>query len=98
MKVRWTEPAVNQLHHIFAYIASDNARAAYRTVGRIRETILRMARMPHGGRVGRIAGTREVSVPGISYLVAYRIVDQIVDPSVHVLAIFHGSQQWPESL
>ena len=49
--------------------------------------------MPKAGRIGRVAGTREVVVPGTSYLVAYRIVEDMIQ----VLAILHGAQEWPES-
>ena len=93
MKVRWTLPAANQLRSIFDYIAEDNPAAAERTVKRIREAIQRTVRMPLTGRVGRVAGTREIPVPGSAYLVAYRIVEQ----TIHVLAVFHGAQRWPES-
>jgi toxin ParE1/3/4 len=94
VKVRWTEPAVSQLQHIFEYIAFDNVRAADRTVRKIRDAIHRTARLPYTGRPGRIPRTREICVPGTSYLVGYKIVEK----SLHVLAIFHGAQQWPESL
>jgi plasmid stabilization system protein ParE len=45
--------------------------------------------MPHAGRIGRVAGSREITVPGTSYLVAYRIVEK----TIHVLAILHGAQE-----
>ncbi|HME59417.1 MAG TPA: type II toxin-antitoxin system RelE/ParE family toxin [Terracidiphilus sp.] len=94
MKVRWTMPAANQLQSIFEYIAANNPTAAYRTVRRIREAILLTARMPYSGRIGRVEGTRELTVSGTSYLVAYKIVDNMI----HVLAILHGAQEWPGSL
>lgn len=86
-------PAANQLRNIFEHIAADNPPAAARTVRRIRQAILRTAQMPYAGRIGRVAGTRETPVPGSSYLIAYRIVEN----SLHVLAILHGAQRWPES-
>ncbi len=86
-------PAINQLRNIFEFIAADNPMAAYRTVRRIREAILLTARMPSSGRAGRVDGTREITVSGTSYLVAYKIVDNLI----HVLAILHGAQEWPES-
>jgi toxin ParE1/3/4 len=86
-------PAANQLQMIFEFIAANNRAAAYRTVRRIREAILRTARMPYSGRIGRIEGTREITVSCTSYLVAYRIVENMI----HVLAILHGAQEWPES-
>jgi len=93
VKVRWTMPAANQLQSVFEYIAVENKPAAYRTVRRIREAILLTARMPYSGRIGRTEGTREITVSGTSYLVAYRIVDNMI----HVLAVMHGAQKWPES-
>jgi toxin ParE1/3/4 len=93
VKVRWTMPAANQLRTIFDHIADDNPPAAARTVRRIRETVLRTARMPYAGREGRVAGTREILVTGTPYLVAYRILENMI----HVLAILHGAQEWPES-
>jgi addiction module RelE/StbE family toxin len=93
VKVRWTIPAANQLRSIFEYIAADNEAAAAHTVQRIRQAVLRTAGMPYAGRVGRVEGTREISVARTPYLVAYRIVDA----SIHVLAILHGAQEWPES-
>lgn len=93
MKVRWTIPAVNQLRSIFDYIAADNQAAAARTVQRIRQSVLRTARMPYAGRIGRVSGTREAVIAGTPYLVAYRILEN----TIHVLAIFHGARQWPES-
>jgi addiction module RelE/StbE family toxin len=86
-------PAANQLQNIFEYIAIENKAAAYRTVRRIREAILLTARMPYSGRIGRAEGTREITVSGTSYLVAYRIVENMI----HVLAVMHGAQKWPES-
>jgi addiction module RelE/StbE family toxin len=87
-------PAANQLQSIFEYIAANNRTAAYRTVRRIREAILLTARMPYSSRIGRVEGTREITISGTSYLVAYRIVENMI----HVLAILHGAQEWPDSL
>jgi toxin ParE1/3/4 len=93
VKIRWTLPAANQLHEIFDYIAAGNKGAAGRVVRRIRSSIQQTARMPNAGRIGRVAGTREVVVPGTSYLVAYRVLED----AIHILAILHGAQEWPES-
>jgi toxin ParE1/3/4 len=86
-------PAANQLRSTFDFIAADNPEAASRTVQRIRETIFRTARMPYSCRIGRVEGTREIRVSGTPYLVAYKILENMI----HVLAILHGAQEWPES-
>jgi toxin ParE1/3/4 len=43
--------------------------------------------------MGRVAGTREMTVSGTPYLVVYLIHEG----SIHMLAILHGAQEWPES-
>jgi toxin ParE1/3/4 len=88
-------PAVDQLRNIFDNISADNPAAADRTVRRILDTILRAAKMPYACRIGRVAGTREAAVSGTPYLVAYRILEG--ERMIHVLAVMHGSQDWPES-
>ena len=93
MKLRWTLPAVEHLKEIFDYIAEDNPAAALRTVERIRLAIRQAAHMSYAGRTGRVGGTREMVVPGTSYIVAYRVLEN----AVHVLAILHGARRWPES-
>ncbi len=86
-------PAANQLQDIFDYISEENPAAAERTVRRIHEAILRTSRMPRAGRIGRVPETREIAVSGTPYLIAYGIIENMI----HVLAILHGAQEWPES-
>jgi len=93
VKLRWTLPAIEQLREIFDYIADDNPAAAVRMIKRIRLSMRQVTRMPYTGRVGRVGGTREAIVPGTSYIVAYRVLED----AVHVLAVLHGAQKWPES-
>ncbi len=58
---------------------------------RIRQSVSRLQELPDSGRVGRIAGTRELVVPGLPYILPYRIgKDQI-----QILAILHGNLLWP---
>ena len=49
--------------------------------------------MPNSGRIGRVAGTREITVSGTRYVVAYRVLEKMIQ----VLAVFHGAQKWPKS-
>lgn len=48
---------------------------------------------PKIGRIGRVAGTYELVIPGIPYIVPYRIRNQ----EVQILSVFHTSRKWPES-
>ncbi len=45
------------------------------------------------GRLGRIPGTRELVVAETAFIVPYRVRDATVE----ILAVFHGSRQWPKA-
>lgn len=93
MKVRWSPTAVSDLESIYAYIAKDSPTAAGRIAGRIKATILRLREFPLSGRIGRVEDTRELVIPGTSYVAAYAIQED----EVQIAAILHGRQNWPES-
>ena len=94
MGVVWTPRARQQLLAISAYIAQENPTAARQTIDRIRDAVARLAEHPALGRVGRIAGTRELVIAGTPYIVAYRVREG----SLRVLAVIHSSQRWPSNL
>jgi len=51
-----------------------------------------LARHPMAGRKGRIAGTRELVIPGTPFIVGYRIEKK----EVWILAVMHAARKWPE--
>jgi toxin ParE1/3/4 len=58
------------------------------------EAVERLAELPGLGRPGRVAGTRELIVPGTPYIVPYRLRGDRLE----VIAVFHTSQKWPRRL
>jgi addiction module RelE/StbE family toxin len=96
VKIRWTMRAIGHLEEIFDRIADDRPDAARRMMARIVKTVSRCAEMPNSGRVGRLAGTREASVPGTAYIVFYRILAEL--QVVEVLGVLHGARRLPKSL
>lgn len=94
MKVRLTSRASQQLLSAYDYLQATNSSAAASQMKRIFDSIDLLERFPLAGRKGRIAGTREMVVPRTPFIVAYAIVGK----EIHVLAILHASQRWPESL
>jgi toxin ParE1/3/4 len=70
-------PAGNQLREIFDYIAAGNPRRQPAQFGEFAGDPP-TARMPNAGRIGRVAGTREITVPGTPYLVAYRVLEDMI--------------------
>lgn len=94
MKIRWSPTAVSDLKAIRTYIANDNPTAARKIARRIQESVNRLVSFPLSGRIGRVQGTRELVVPGTSYIAAYRIQGE----EVQIAAVLHGRQRWPQSL
>ena len=90
MRVAWLPLALAHLSEIRQYIAQDSPLAAGRLAARIVEAVDRLERHPKLGRPGRVAGTRELAVPGTPFVAAYAIFDD----RVQVLAVLHGARQW----
>lgn len=89
MKLRWLRSASASLRLHVSFIATENPRAAAAVRHRIRAAVLRLAEFPESGRPGQVAGTRELVVPGLPYLVVYGVGQE----SVEVLRVFHTSQE-----
>ena len=81
-----------RLEEIRERIAEDNPAAATRTVLRIRAAVERVSISPGLGRPGRVAGTRELVVPGTPYIVPYRLMGDVVQ----IITVLHGAQKWPD--
>ena len=94
MTIVWSPRAIEHLAHLRAYIARDNPKAANRIASGMLEAVERLAELPNLGRPGRVAGTRELVVPGTPYVIPYRLrADRL-----EVIAVFHARQKWPKHL
>ena len=93
MRTSWQTHALQDLEDIYQYISNDNVRAALDVSATIMELVERqLPFFPRSGRVGRIAGTRELVISKTQYIVVYEIVEE----QINVLSILHTSQRWPE--
>lgn len=92
-RIRWTLRALRRLDEVGAHIEKDNPAAAARVVSRIVSAVDMLMDQPAMGRVGRIRGTREAVLSDISYIIAYR-----VGQDIEILTVIHASQRWPSSL
>jgi toxin ParE1/3/4 len=90
----WSGRAIEHLAHLRSYIARDNPRAANRIASVLLESVEGLAELPNLGRPGRVAGTRELVVPGTPYVIPYRLRGDRLE----VVAVFHGRQKWPTRL
>jgi toxin ParE1/3/4 len=94
VNIVWSPRAIEHLAHLRAYIARDDPKAANGTAGALLDAVERLAELPNLGRPGRVAGTRELVVPGTPYVIPYRVRGDRLE----VIAVFHGRQKWPKRL
>jgi toxin ParE1/3/4 len=94
VKLEWSLFAIADRDEIFDYIEADNPRAAVAVDDLISSQVQILIQFPEGGRIGRVAGTRELIISGTPYLVAYRVLDN----TVCILRVLHGARQWPEDM
>jgi len=90
----WTEQAAQQLDQVQDFIALSNSpEVSLNVVFQILASIEQLARFPMLGRTGRVSETRELVIPNTPFIAAYALDGN----RIVVLAIYHGSQQWPET-
>ncbi len=90
MKVRWTPEAEQDRNEIWDYIATDNPRAAARMDELFSATATKLANFSNRGPLGKIPGTREI-IPHENY----RLIYEIDEETVWILALVHTARQWP---
>ncbi|MGJ5096397.1 type II toxin-antitoxin system RelE/ParE family toxin [Bradyrhizobium oligotrophicum] len=90
--IRWTRRTLRRLDEIGSYIAEDNPAAAARVVARIILRVESLAESPDIGRPGRVAGTRELVLTDIPYIVPYRPTTA----GIEILTVMHSAQRWPD--
>ncbi len=91
MRVVVTTNAILDIENIYNWIASDSIANAVSVKRRIAHAIdVRIASNPFIGRFGKIEGTREWVVPGLPYVITYR-VDQAQN-TLTVAGVVHGAR------
>ena len=94
MKIRWTEPALQQLHEAYDYIQLDKPSAAEQVINLIEAATDRLRLFPQMGRPSRRPQTRELAVAGTPFILVYRWRNDVLE----ILALYHGAQNWQENL
>jgi toxin ParE1/3/4 len=94
MRLRWSRRAIRRLASIHDYISQDSSAAAAHVAAAIVQAAVQLERFPLSGREGRIEGTRELVVPGLPYILPYRIGND----EVQIASVIHTSRKWPEKL
>jgi toxin ParE1/3/4 len=94
VRLRYTSQALRHLNAISEYIGARNPDAARRVGSRIQETIDLVATFPNMGHKGKLPGTREMVVPGLPYIIVYRIQGRS-EGELAILGVYHGAQRRP---
>lgn len=94
VRVRWLRRALLDLDEVEAYIAQDNPQAARETVVNVIRAVSVLQEQPGIGRPGRVPETRELLVPGLPFIVPYRVKETMVQ----ILRVYHASRKWPGRL
>lgn len=90
MKLLHTRQFLRDVEREFSYWKERDPAIAHRLRERVLSITERLATFPESGRAWRIAGARELIVPGLPYIVIYRIKD---DAIVETLALFHTARE-----
>ena len=94
MKLVWAQFALDDREAVFSHIERENSSAAAHIDDEIARSVRRLLEFPESGRLGRIAGTRELVIARTPYIAAYVIMAD----RIKVLRILHGAQMWPAEL
>ena len=89
VRVQWTRRAIDDLADIRAFIAADDPRAARRIGQAILKAAERLAVMPRRGRPGRVAGTRELILPGWPWILVYNATGD----RIYILTVRHSARE-----
>lgn len=86
----WEADAADHLDAIADFISLQRPAAADHLLQAVHGAVERVRHFPESGRIGRVAGTREIIVHP-NYVVIYRVTDTAID----VLRVVHARQRYP---
>ena len=88
MRIRWTVPAADDLENIKSYLLRNHPHFAESTM--LYQRIRALKALPHRGRHGHLAGTRELALTPLPYVVVYAVDGK----AIQILHIYHRAQDW----
>jgi len=89
MRIRWTPAAAADLEQIHNYLIERMPGFAHSTIVRIYSSVQSLKRMPNKGRLGREAGTRELVLVPLPYIVVYRVRED----EIAIVHVHHGARE-----
>jgi addiction module RelE/StbE family toxin len=91
MDLRWTRGAADDLQRIADHLIERAPTRAGDLVRTLYDAPRSLLTFPSRGRSGKRAGTRELVLSPLPYVIVYQVRgDQVI-----VVRILHGAQRWP---
>jgi toxin ParE1/3/4 len=90
MKIVFDTKAISDLQNIRRWIAFESPSAAAKVLERLFRSIRSLVVFPERGRKGLESGTRELVVPGLPYVIVYKIRTDTNE--IDVAAVLHNAQ------
>ena|SRR5437868_3312110 len=87
MKILWTDPAIDDLRNLLAYIAKDSEEYARSFVERIILSVDKLTDFPRLGRM--VPEADQEAIRELLYH-NYRIIYRIKDELIEILTVVHG--------
>lgn len=94
MDIIWFQQAKEDLAIIRDYISKDNPVMAKQIIFKITISSKKLSSNPGIGRPGRVRSTRELVLSEVSYIIAYRVKDSVVE----IIRVLHQARVWPKHL
>ncbi len=92
MQVKWTRKALLNLNEAIDYISTDKPMAAAEVGTKIWNAAKMLADHPGIGRPGRVAGTRELVISDLPFILPYAESNGVI----FILRVLHTAMRWPE--
>ncbi|HCG05650.1 MAG TPA: type II toxin-antitoxin system mRNA interferase toxin, RelE/StbE family [Desulfovibrio sp.] len=90
--IRWAESAADDLVEAVSFIRLDSPEAASSVASRIVAAVESLAALPAQGKPGRVAGTRELRLVDLPYVIVYAATGT---GDIDVIRVLHTRRAWP---
>jgi addiction module RelE/StbE family toxin len=91
VRIAWLRAAERNLEEQLEYIGERNPLTTNVLADKIVAAVAGLADHPRRGRPGRVAGTRELVVPGTPFIAVYTVRAN----HVRIHRVLHSAQRWP---
>ena len=92
MRVRWTPAAASDLEQISNYLKEHHPSLAHAIAVKLYNAAQSLRKFPRRGRIGQLAGTRELVMTPLPYIIVYQVEEQ----TVRIARVVHTSENWQE--